>query len=79
MIDFRTIYAILDHTTLAQSTTERVWYVITLVRILRSLNQRKAPILINRLYDTIIKTLMVLNYAYAKIYRNVVVDEKLDF
>jgi hypothetical protein len=22
---------------------------------------------------------MVLNYAYAKIYRNVVVDEKLDF
>jgi hypothetical protein len=57
MIDFRTIYAILDHTTLAQSTTERVWYVITLVRILRSLNQRYhiAPILINRLYDTIIK------------------------
>ena len=55
MIDFRTIHTILDHTTLAQSTTERVWYVITLVRILRSLNQRKAPILINRLYDTIIK------------------------
>jgi hypothetical protein len=39
MIDFCTIHAILDHITLAQSTTECVWYVITLVHILRSLKQ----------------------------------------
>ena len=79
MINFRTMYAILDHITLAQTITECVLvcdYSCAYFKVFKAMKSSDIHQQALLYYD---KTLVVLDYAYAKIYRNVVVDEKMGF